>query len=227
MILKVFLWSIANKALSLTTPLPRRGRLGGGSLVLLFFATFLCMSCSEKEEVDEYAGWKERNEQYVDSIAALARSGTDGWTLYKSYSMGDQVEGDAPNEYYVYVKMLEAGDGTYHPHYNDSVRVHYSGYLLPTESYPQGYNFDHSYSGTTLNVKTDVPTIFSLNGLTLGFATALMHSVQGDHISIVVPAYLGYGTSVKGSIPAHSTLLFDIHVARIYRYGIDHNTGWQ
>lgn len=194
--------------------------------VLCTFFLFLCTACSEKNEADEYDGWQKRNEHYVDSIATLARNGSDGWTMYKAFNLSDSLDMNGPNKYYIYVQKLEAGTGERCPLYNDSVRVHYTGKMLPTTTYPQGYNFDKSFSGSTLNVATDVPTLLAPSSVVTGFATALMRMVEGDHWRVVIPSYLGYGTSGSSSIPGHSTLIFEMTLARIYRYSIDTDTSW-
>ena len=61
-----------------------------------------------------------------------------------------------------------------------------------------------------LNEATDVPTLLAPAGVVVGFGTALMHMVKGDHWRVVIPSYLGYGTTDKTSIPAYSTLVFDL-----------------
>lgn len=193
---------------------------------LLCFVLLLC-SCNESDEVNEYNDWPDRNAHYLDSIATLARNGVDGWTMYKAYTLGDEYDDlSGPRKYYVYAKSLEQGEGTYSPLYKDSVRVHYTGHLIPTATYPQGYNFDRSFNGTTLNEDIDVPTLMTPSALVTGFSTALMHMVQGDRWQVVIPPYLGYGTGGSGSIPANSVLIFDIKLARVYRYGIDTDTSW-
>lgn len=195
---------------------------------LLALCVFALCSCSESEEVSEFDNWKERNEHFIDSIASLANSNTDGWSKIKAYTMGDSLGMNADKNYYIYVKTLEYGAGTYNPQARDSVRVHYSGRLIPTDMYPQGYNFDKSYNTSVLNEATDVPTLMGVSGTVTGFATALMHMAQGDRWLVVVPQYLGYKDEDFSSvnIPAYSTLIFDIKLARIYRFGLDTNTKW-
>ena len=193
-------------------------------LALLFFA-----SCSENEEVGEYDNWQERNQHYVDSIARLANSGTDGWSKLIAFTMADTNESvSSNNNYYVYIQKLESGTGTTSPLYNDSIRIHYLGRLIPSASYPQGYIFGKSYSTYTFNEETDVPALMATKDNIVGFATATMHMVEGDRWKIVVPYYISYGESENssGNIPGYSTLIFDVKLARIYRYQIDTDTTW-
>ena len=196
----------------------------------MLLTLFALGSCSESEEGSEYDNWQVRNQQYVDSIAALAGAGTDGWTKIVAYTLVDSVENKNPDpNHYVYVQKVSQGAGTRYPMYNDSIRVHYLGRLIPSEAYPQGRIFGKSYSTNELNEATDVPTLMALNSNIVGFATATLHMVEGDAWKIVVPYYLGYGENdySSASIPGFSTLIFDIKLARIYRYKVDTDTSWQ
>lgn len=195
----------------------------------LLIASIAISSCSEQDEVSEYDNWKERNLHYVDSIADIARTNTDGtWTMYQAYNLSDSLGLNDKNEYYIYVQKLENGTGTINPYYNDSVRIHYCGRLLPTTSYPEGYVFGKSYYSSTLNEETDVPTLMGVNQNITGVITSLIHMVEGDRWRVIIPYYLAYGTSdyTSASIPGYSTLIFDIKLAKIYRYMIDTDTDW-
>lgn len=199
-------------------------------LILLLVGSVITLAaCSESEAEGEFDNWQEINDAYIDSIAAVARENADGtWSLYKTYNIGDNTGLDGDNKLYVYVQTLEQGDGTYCPQYNDSVRVHYSGRILPSSSYPLGYQFGKSYNGSSLDTATDVPTLLAVSENVPGFATALMYMVEGDHWRITIPYYLGYGdeTNSSATIPAYSTLIFDVILAKVYRYQVDTNTSW-
>lgn len=192
-------------------------------LTLLSFS-----SCEEKSAESEYSNWENRNNAYVDSIAKVAKTNADGtWSIIKAYTLGDSTElYNGQNNRFIYVKKLEKGVGTQRPLYGDSVRVHYFGRLIPSKTYPQGYNFDKSYLGDTLSSKTDVPALLSVANTVVGFSTALQNMVVGDRWIVYVPYDLGYGTTDQSSIPAYSTLIFEMKLARIYRKGIDTNTSW-
>ena len=56
---------------------------------------------------------------------------------------------------------------------------------------------------------TDVSNL-AVKGYVDGFATALQHMHIGDQWRIYIPHQLGYGTTAKSSIPAYSTLIFDL-----------------
>ena len=197
---------------------------------ILSLFTLLLASCSEKDEVNEYDNWQTRNQQYVDSIANLANAGRDGWTKIIAYNLITREERpDLNNNFYIYVQKLENGTGTRHAEQNDSVRVHYLGRLIPSASYPQGNVFDKSYSTYTFNEETDVPKLMAAaNNMLTGFATAVMNMVEGDRWKVVIPYYLGYNPKVNPSskVPDYSTLIFDIKLARIYKYHFRHAAGW-
>lgn len=197
--------------------------------ILLFAFAFALCACSNQDEASEYENWQERNQLYVDSIAALANEGRDGWTKLLAFNLDATAESNNPsNNHYVYIQKLQNGTGTEHPHYNDSVRVHYLGRLIPSTSYSQGYVFGKSYGSYVLNEATDVPALLGVNQNVDGFATAVMHMVEGDQWKLVIPYYLGYGESDNSTsgIPAYSTLIFEAKLARIYKYQVETNTTW-
>ena len=198
-------------------------------LILITICAFLA-SCSEKGEVSDYDNWEERNDSFIDSIAKLAAQNADGnWEVLKAYTLGDSTDiYKGNNNLFVYVHKQKEGTGTYSPFFNDSVRVHYSGRLIPTELYPYGYNFDKSYSGSELNELTDVPMLNRTGAYIVGFTTALLHMKEGDRWIIYMPSYLGYKDEEQtgANIPAHSTLIFEIQLARIYRYCKNSDTSW-
>ena len=194
-------------------------------LTLLFLS-----SCSENDEVGEYDNWRTRNQHYVDSIAALADAGKDGWTKIIAYNLiTREARTDLTNSHYIYVQKLENGTGEKHPEHNDSVRVHYLGRLIPSASFSQGKVFDKSYSTYTFNENTDVPKLMAVSSnIITGFSTAVQNMVEGDRWKVVIPYYLGYNPSVNPSslVPDYSTLIFDIKLVRLYRYKIDTDTTW-
>ena len=121
---------------------------------------------------------------------------------------------------YVYCHRQVEGDGTVCPVFTDTVKCNYRGRLIPTASYPDGYVFDQSYKGKTLDPEVNVPTSFCVGSLVVGWSTILQYMHTGDTWTIYVPYDLGYGTSANGSIPAYSTLIFNINLA-----GIKHPDG--
>ena len=193
---------------------------------LIGLTLFLCtlVSCSETEEAYEFDNWQTRNVLYIDSIAEVARANADGnWKVFLATGLDDSREWG--NEYYVYCHVLQAGDGTSHPMYTDSVLVNYSGRLIPSTNYSQGFLFDASYRGE-LDPQFDVPVALPLPGTVKGFSTALQHMVagttrsSGDIWRIYIPYTLGYGTNNGTTIPGYSTLVFDVNLVDFTPVGV-------
>lgn len=184
----------------------------------------LCLaSCEETAEVDEYANWKERNTVFIDSIAEVAKANADGkWLRILSFNLNDTTtSGDAEiydNEDYIYCEVIEKGAGAASPNFTDTVQVNYRGRLIPTLSFPEGKVFDQSYKGT-LNPATAVPTKFSVDGVIVGWSTALQHMTKGDIWRVYIPANLAYKSSKQTDIPAYSALIFDMNLVGFYPIG--------
>ena len=190
-------------------------------LSLLFITTISCLfaSCEETAEVEEYANWEERNIAFIDSIAQVANANADGkWMRILSYKLndtdkeGNSVEWDTDD--YIYCHMEAEGTGTQHPLFTDTVKVNYRGRLIPSLSYPQGKVFDESYKGT-FDPTINKPATFIVSSVIAGWGTALTHMTEGDNWRVYIPATLGYGSKEQTSIPAYSTLIFDINLAKI------------
>ena len=179
----------------------------------------LFASCEETAIVDEYAEWEVRNIAYIDSIAKVAAENADGkWMRILSYKL-DSIDVDHKpveygNEDYIYCHIEKEGDGSVHPLYTDFVSVNYRGRLIPTLSNAQGKVFDESYKGG-FNPAFNKPANFYVDGLIVGWSTALMHMVEGDNWRIYIPSNLGYGVRDNGDIPAYSTLIFDVNLVNI------------
>ena len=193
-------------------------------LSLLAMMLFAFVSCDETEETPEFSNWRARNEQYIDSIATVARANADGdWRVYLATGLDENKEWG--NEYYVYCNVLQAGDGTVSPAYTDTVLINYSGRLIPSKSYSKGYEFDASYSGE-LDPSFDVPVKFAVSNMVRGFYTALQHMVagttntNGDIWKVYIPSNLAYGSSEHSGIPSYSTLIFDINLVSFTPAGV-------
>lgn len=199
-------------------------RISNIKILLSALMALVCfMSCSESDEAGEFDNWRNRNAQYIDSIADVAHANTEGdWKIF----LADGLDASAhwSNEDYVYCKVLQQGDGDKNPMANDTIIVNYRGRLIPTLNFPQGYVFDQSYYGQ-LDPSTDVPVKLNLIGCVRGWRTAVAHMVKGttpttgDIWRIYVPYKLGYGASASGSIPGYSTLIFDINLVDFYNVG--------
>ena len=185
---------------------------------LLFVAMLgsLFVSCEETAEVDEYANWQERNEEFIAAIAQEAKNNADGkWERILAFNLnavdtqGNPVEHGVDD--YIYCHKVDEREGTENPKYTDFVSVNYRGRLIPTESQPKGMIFDESYKGT-FNPAHNTPRHFFVNELIEGWSTALMQMSKGDNWIIYIPSTLGYGAQKKSDIPAYSTLIFDLNL---------------
>lgn len=184
----------------------------------------LFASCEETAEVNEFANWKERNTEFIDSIAKVAEANADGkWVKILSFKLNEtDINGEAAAhdiEDYIYCHIETASTDSAHPLFTDTVSVNYRGRLIPTLSYPEGKVFDQSYKGT-LNPAINVPSKFSVGGVIVGWSTALQHMSKGDIWRVYIPTELGYGSSKQTDIPAYSTLIFDINLVNFTHIGI-------
>ena len=171
----------------------------------------ILFSCSEDDSsVDEYADWQERNEAVTDQWAA------SGMKKIRVYTQDDTTTGK--NSDYIYVQVLEAGDGTECPLYTDTVRVAYRGRLIPTTSYANGYVFDETYLGDFSWHTAGMSTMVT-SSLVSGFSTALMNMHKGDRWLVHIPYQLGYNTSSQGSVPAYSNMTFEIALLDYWHLG--------
>lgn len=199
--------------------------VGGALGVMGIGATLLATtSCSEEsDEQPEFPNWEATNTQYWNTLYADASQriagGDTSWKIFKKWSLVDTLHTD--NTQYIVVHVLNEGTGSGCPLFTDSVRVHYRGHLLPSTSYPDGYEFGTSYT-TGGTAESSAPAQFLVSRLTDGFATAVQHMHIGDEWQVYVPSDLGYGDKGSGTtIPGHSVLVFDITLDSYYHAGAD------
>lgn len=198
-----------------------------GKKAILFMAfclsSFILLlgSCSESDNtVEEFPDWQNTNATYWDKLYSETQTkvnnGDSSWKIIKSYSIEDSLT--SPNTDYIIVNVLTAGIGSGCPIYSDSVRVRYTGQLLPSTSYSDGYTFDTTNKNGASNATAGVAD-FNVSGLTTGFATALQHMHIGDEWEVYIPWTLAYGESGSGSIPGYSVLKFKIQLIAYARAG--------
>ena len=179
----------------------------------------LLVSCGEDDDTaaNEFDNWQERNETYWNNLYQTATANADGrWKILRTWSK--DASDKLSKTDYVIVHAEEQGSGTVSPLYTDSVRIHYVGRLIPTDNYPQGYQFDQSYTDR-YDYATMRPYEGRASGFVDGFTTALLNMHVGDMWRVYIPYTLGYGESDQNSIPAYSTLIFDLKLVSFYRPG--------
>ncbi len=111
-------------------------------------------------------------------------------------------EGVVTTESGLQYKVLSNGTGEVHPTASDKVKVHYHGTLI------DGSVFDSSIS-------RGQPIEFGLNQVIKGWTEGLQLMVEGEKTRLFIPSELGYGNRPAGSIPAGSTLIFDVELIKI------------
>ena len=188
---------------------------------LLFSASLVITSCEETDgAVDPYFNWEERNQLYIDSIAAVAKSNPAEWKVIHSYKFSPvdfgSLGGIVNVNDYVYCKILKSGNGET-PLFTDTVAVNYKGQLIPLYN-GETVVFDRSYQGE-LNEDIVMPAEFQVGGLIAGWTTALQEMKEGDRWELYIPSDLGYGNAGKTKIPGYSTLIFDLHLVKVKRMG--------
>ena len=185
-------------------------------LGLLFSVSFAVSSCEETEGVvDPYFNWEERNQLYIDSIAKVAQANPDQWKIIHTYKFNPPVNDLNPDvNDYVYCKVLENGTGTMKPLFTDSVTANYRGKLIPLYDGTEVI-FDQSYQGA-LNKDVAISVGFGVNAVIEGWTTALQQMVEGDRWEMYIPYNLAYGQFGQSDIPGYSTLIFDVHLEKIY-----------
>jgi FKBP-type peptidyl-prolyl cis-trans isomerase FklB len=100
-------------------------------------------------------------------------------------------------------KVLEKGQGGFHPKVGTPCLCHYAGTLI------DGTEFDSSYS-------RGEPTTFAPNQVIKGWTEAMQLMVEGDKWELYIPSDLAYGD--RGSppkIPGDSALVFTIEMIEI------------
>ena len=184
---------------------------------LLFALLFGFASCEDTVEVGEYDNWQEKNALFIDSIAKVARANEDGkWKMFSENGLDENKQWG--NSSYVYCYENQAGNGTIHPAYNDTIEIYYRGRLIPSRSYSEGFVFDSSYDGE-LEPDFDPTVKMLLNNMVQGFNVAVQHMVAGDAWRIYIPYNLAYRSEEKTGIPAYSALIFDINLVSFNHRG--------
>lgn len=210
------------------------------NFLFLLFSVCAFTACEENINTDEeFSNWKERNDEAFKKLlnqahSAIAQAKTEygdrweshcEWRAFRTYAQAPDSKSTATDS--ICVKIVENGKGSGCPLYTDSVSVNYLGRLLPSESYPEGFVFDHSSKGSPVadvfNPQFAVPTMFLVSNNIEGFTTALQKMHIGDHWLIYIPSELGYGTVNNNVIPGSSMLTFEVQLMAYYRSGFSPN----
>ncbi len=99
-------------------------------------------------------------------------------------------------------KVVTEGTGA-SPVATDLVKVHYHGTLI------NGEVFDSS-------VERGAPTSFALNQVIKGWTEGLQTMKEGGKTIFYIPSDIAYGDRAVSSIPANSTLIFEVELLKVY-----------
>ena len=102
----------------------------------------------------------------------------------------------------VMYRWIERGSGTQYPKGSSIVYVNYTGRLT------DGTVFDTTQG-------QPLPACFVVRTLIMGWQIALSRMRAGDRMEVYIPAQYGYGKTVCGDIPAHSTLIFELELIKM------------
>ena len=139
------------------------------------------------------------NEKRKTSQAAKAEQATSEGARFMADNAG-RVEVVALASGLQY-EVLTPGNGPM-PKATDTVVTHYHGTLV------NGVVFDSS-------VERGEPATFPVNRVIAGWTEALQLMAVGSKWRLYIPPELAYGTRSQASIPANSTLIFEVELLRI------------
>jgi FKBP-type peptidyl-prolyl cis-trans isomerase FkpA len=133
-----------------------------------------------------------------DTLGASAQA--DGTAFLEANAA---VEGVVTTESGLQYEVIEQGPADApKPTAEDIVEVHYEGRLVTGEI------FDSS-------LDRGEPLVIPLNRVIKGWTEGVQLMSVGSTYQFVIPAELGYGARMAGSIPPNSTLIFDVQLLQI------------
>lgn len=113
----------------------------------------------------------------------------------------EQQDGVVKTESGLLYRVMTAAEGE-QPKDTDTVQVHYKGTLI------DGTQFDSSYD-------RGEPATFPLNRVIPGWTEGVQLMPVGSKFKFVIPPQLAYGEQDTPSIPANSTLVFEVELLKI------------
>lgn len=113
----------------------------------------------------------------------------------------EQQDGVVKTESGLLYQVMTAAEGE-QPKDTDTVQVHYKGTLI------DGTQFDSSYD-------RGEPATFPLNRVIPGWTEGVQLMPVGSKFKFVIPPQLAYGEQDTPSIPANSTLVFEVELLKI------------
>ncbi len=176
------------------------------SLASVAVVAGLC-SCSPENDSDKNDNvdwdWVALNEDYYANAALLTDK--DGSPFYEKI-VPVWNEGASILMHFYNDRALTAGN--LQPYLTSTVSAKYELGLA------NGTSLENSYSNTDSVLTTKV------SALVEGWAIALTNMHVGDSVKVVIPAAQGYGAYTHGSVPAYSTLIFNIKLVDVPAYEV-------
>lgn len=169
-------------------------------LKILFFTaiTLGVISCDSIKE------WLNKKPKQEKGEAQMDQENTDdSWAKRSSDFLTENLKkpGVQSTASGLQYKVIKEGAGK-KPSASSTVRVHYKGTLI------NGNEFDSSY-------KRNQPAEFGLNQVIAGWTEGLQLMKEGAVYEFYIPSRLAYGERASASIPASSTLIFQVELIKI------------
>ena len=205
--------------------------------VLLFvplMAALMAACVSDDEEYDPYYDWEKRNVAWYEQIADSARTAIRAaraahgdeweeycdWRMYKSLQKSPRHQSGELSDS-ICVHILERGTGSVSPTFNDTVRISFRGWLMPTTN-EDGSRLETVFTQTyygDFDAKTAAPNLAPPSTYQEGVATAMQYMVEDDDWMVYIPQQLFYGSELAGAVQPYSTVRMRIHLAAVYPQG--------
>jgi len=150
---------------------------------------------------DETQLTSEATGEYIQQAIAELKYGANRAAGEKFLEENKLREGVVVTESGLQYEVLTLGKGK-KPAATDRVKVHYHGTLI------DGTVFDSS-------VERGEPIVFGLNQVIAGWTEGVQLMPVGSKFRFYIPQELGYGAREAGSIPAYSTLIFEVELLGI------------
>lgn len=155
---------------------------------------------SEEELMNIMQGFQQKlQEKYIAQQEAQAKEAEAASAAFLAEN--GKKAGVTTTDSGLQYEVLTEGTGD-KPKATDTVKVHYKGTLT------DGTEFDSSYS-------RGEPISFPLDRVIAGWTEGVQLMPVGSKYKFVIPAELAYGDRDTGSIPANSTLVFEVELLDI------------
>jgi len=139
--------------------------------------------------------------EYIQNAIAELKYGANKAAGEKFLEENKLKDGVITTESGLQYEVITMGKGA-KPSATDKVKVHYHGTLI------DGTVFDSS-------VERGEPITFGLNQVIAGWTEGVQLMPVGSKFRFYIPQELGYGAREAGSIPAYSTLIFEVELLGI------------